>query len=231
MLHKITLVLSFGSILLLAGGLLLANKEVVPPMAGFGLFILSGLCGVLAVGCAIGVIATTQAFHIAMVGMLGVIPTLALLSGVVDGTRYPPINDITTDTANPPAFVAVAALPANAGRDMEFPGKFAGLIRDAYPDLAPVVMDRSTAQAFAMALETAKQQPRWEIIREDEAAGVIECVAQTRVFKWRDDVIIRVTDAGDGKARIDMRSKSREGRGDLGANAKRIRAFFKALPG
>ncbi|MBI1317847.1 MAG: DUF1499 domain-containing protein [Candidatus Hydrogenedens sp.] len=229
MLHKITLGLSVGSIVLLGGGLMLANKEIIPPMAGLVFFVLAGLCGVAALLCSIGVIATTQAFHIAMVGMLGFIPALVLVWGVSEGTRYPPINDITTDIENPPAFEAAAALEANAGRDMSFPGKFGGIIRDAYPDLAPHIMERSKEQAFSMALEAAKAQPRWEIIREDEDAGIIECVASTQVFKWHDDVIIRVQDAGGGKTRIDMRSKSREGKGDIGANAKRIRKFFTSL--
>ena len=73
--------------------------------------------------------------------------------------------------------------------------------------------------------------PGWEITFEDKANGHFEGVATTRLFRWRDDFIIEVTPAGEGKSRIDMRSKSREGKSDLGANARRIRRFFEAKQG
>lgn len=48
------------------------------------------------------------------------------------------------------------------------------------------------------------------------------------MFGFKDDVVIRITPAGNG-SRIDVRSVSRVGRSDLGANAKRIRKFLKSL--
>jgi uncharacterized protein (DUF1499 family) len=71
--------------------------------------------------------------------------------------------------------------------------------------------------------------PRWEITLSDESAGVIEGVDTTRLFHWRDDFVIRVRTTPDGYSIIDMRSKSRDGKGDFGANAKRIQTFFDKL--
>lgn len=72
----------------------------------------------------------------------------------------------------------------------------------------------------------------------DEAAGVIEGIAVTWVMRFRDDFAIRLTEvpvmvgtAGQDAAslRVDMRSASRLGKGDLGANANRIQAYMAAL--
>ena len=68
----------------------------------------------------------------------------------------------------------------------------------------------------------------WQIVREDPSAGRIEAVATTFWFGFKDDVLIRVS-ADAGGSRIDVRSKSRVGKGDLGTNAQRIRAYQKRL--
>jgi uncharacterized protein (DUF1499 family) len=59
----------------------------------------------------------------------------------------------------------------------------------------------------------------------DESAGRIEAVVTTRWFGFQDDVAIRIAPAGTG-SRVDMRSKSRVGRSDVGTNAQRIREFL-----
>ncbi len=68
----------------------------------------------------------------------------------------------------------------------------------------------------------------WEIIAAVREEGRIEATATTRWFRFKDDVVIRVQPQGTG-SRIDVRSKSRLGRSDLGANAKRIRAYWREL--
>jgi len=228
MLHKITLGLSAFSIVLLVTGMLLANREVIPPMAGFGLFVLSGVLGLAAIIASVVVMVQTQAFHVAMIGMLGLLPLIALVAGAVDGMRHPRINDITTDIANPPQFEQALTLDANQGREMYFPEKWGGIIRKAYPDVQPLLIDRPLEDAFARVLDAAKKQKRWEVMREDPEAGVIEAVATTRIFRWKDDIVIRLTET-DAGTRVDMRSKSRDGQSDLGANAKRIKKFFDAI--
>jgi uncharacterized protein (DUF1499 family) len=68
----------------------------------------------------------------------------------------------------------------------------------------------------------------WEVVGRDADTGRIEAVDTTRWFGFKDDIAIRVTPAGAG-SRIDVRSKSRVGRGDLGTNARRIRAYLQRL--
>jgi len=140
----------------------------------------------------------------------------------------PPINDITTDTANPPAFVAVVPLRAESPVPTAYPGAdVAAQQRHAYPDIRPVDLPMPPAAAFARALDAAKGFG-WDIVAADAAGGRIEATATTPWFGFRDDVVIRVTPT-DGGSRVDVRSLSRVGRGDIGTNARRVRAFLAKL--
>jgi uncharacterized protein (DUF1499 family) len=69
----------------------------------------------------------------------------------------------------------------------------------------------------------------WTITKEGENYSGFEAIAETRLFKWKDDVVVRIRPDGDGACVVDLRSRSREGKGDLGANARRIRHFLEAL--
>src|SRR5262249_62411766 len=96
-------------------------------------------------------------------------------------------------------------------------------------DLARTPPPPPPTATFAMAELVAAGMPNWKITREESAAGEIEAVTTTPLFGFHDDVIIRVRPDAGGGSRVDMRSKSRVGQGDLGANAARIRAFEAAL--
>jgi uncharacterized protein (DUF1499 family) len=137
----------------------------------------------------------------------------------------PAINDITTDTENPPAFVAVIPLRTGAPVPAAYPGsETAAKQRTAYPDIRPLELPLPPPAAFARALDAAKSAG-WEIAAADAASGRIEATATTPWFGFRDDVVIRMTPTTAG-SRIDIRSVSRVGKGDLGANAGRVRAYL-----
>jgi uncharacterized protein (DUF1499 family) len=143
--------------------------------------------------------------------------------------RYPPIDDITTDIGNPPAFVAVVAARLAEGDN---PAAYGGVgiaqqQRRAYPDLAPLALAIPPAQAFSHALDTA-QRMGWTIVDGDPITGRIEANDRSRWFGFTDDIVIRITASGAG-SRVDLRSSSRHGRGDFGVNAARIRAYLAAL--
>jgi uncharacterized protein (DUF1499 family) len=141
----------------------------------------------------------------------------------------PPINDITTDTENPPVFVAVAPLRAAEGANpITYQGsKFADQQKRAYPDVAPSIVALPPDTAFDRALATARQLG-WTIVATDEAAGRIEASERSRWYGFTDDIVIRVT-ASDAGSRIDVRSSARQGRGDFGVNAARVRTYLSAL--
>lgn len=58
--------------------------------------------------------------------------------------------------------------------------------------------------------------------------ATLEAVAPTPVFRFTDDVVVRLRGSPEG-TEVDMRSASRTGGHDLGQNARRIKAFFAKL--
>lgn len=143
-------------------------------------------------------------------------------------TVYPPINDITTDTTNPPTYTAVlAARAAENSNPVTYDPKTAAFQKKAYPDIAPVVLPVPPAVAFQKALAAAKAKG-WTIDAADPAAGHIEASQSSFWFGFTDDVAIRVAADGSG-SRIDIRSHARHGRGDFGVNANRIRGYIAGL--
>jgi len=138
-----------------------------------------------------------------------------------------PLHDVTTDLENPPAFDAVVPLRADAATSLERRAGLAGEQRDAYPDLAPVVLPVPLDQAFTRALAVA-QDEGWQIVTADQGSGRIEATDTTRWFGFTDDIVVRLTPWGAG-TRVDIRSVSRQLDNDMGANARRIRRFLSAL--
>jgi len=140
----------------------------------------------------------------------------------------PPINDITTDFDNPPQYIAIVPLRANYPVSAAYGGEAtAKAQRTGYPDIAPIMRKESPANAFAKALAVARDMG-WTIVASDEQTGRIEATATTPWFGFKDDVVIRVSPTPDG-SRVDIRSHSRVGRGDIGANARRVRDFTARL--
>jgi uncharacterized protein (DUF1499 family) len=161
------------------------------------------------------------------------LPMLALVIGLAvlyvplrflqQARAVPPINDISTDTENPPRYMT-ASRP--------YPGaEFARQQRAAYPDILPIVLPVPPREAFARAVAAAEAMG-WEVVGRDAAAGTIEAVDITKWFGFKDDIAIRVRPAQDGSpnlSRVDIRSKSRVGRSDIGTNARRIRGYAERL--
>ena len=136
------------------------------------------------------------------------------------------INDITTDTVDPPAFNAVIALRPPGSNPVEYGGAaVAARQAELYGDIRPVQSSLRAADAHNRALGIARGMG-WEIVASDSGTGIIEAVDTTRLFRFKDDVVIRVTSTAQG-SRVDIRSRSRVGRSDLGKNAARIREFIR----
>lgn len=166
---------------------------------------------------------------VAVAGLaLGGLAVLLPWSWRRDAQQYPGIHDITTDVQNPPAFVAIAPLRADASNPLAYPGdSVAQVQREAYPDIQPLMLAMPVDSAFTLAVRAAKDMG-WEMVDQDRGQGRIEATATTPWMGFKDDVVVRVSSAS-GIARVDVRSKSRVGRGDVGANAKRIRQYLQRL--
>src|SRR5438105_12767126 len=140
----------------------------------------------------------------------------------------PPIHDITTDMDNPPRFVAIIPLRTGSANPAEYQGEsIAQQQRKAYPDIQPVTIAEQPDAAFKRALNTARDVG-WQIVAATPDERRIEATDTTAWFGFKDDIVVRVTSSGSG-SRIDVRSVSRLGQGDLGKNAARIRAYLQRL--
>jgi uncharacterized protein (DUF1499 family) len=140
----------------------------------------------------------------------------------------PPIHDITSDTAHPPQFVALAPARRASPNGLAYGGAaVAAQQRRAYPDILPLALGSHPPAAFERCLEAARGLG-WKIVAADPAALRIEATDSTPLFGFKDDIVIRISPL-DAASRIDVRSASREGRGDLGTNARRIRVFYREM--
>jgi len=149
--------------------------------------------------------------------------TLLLLSILGSRGDYPPIHDITTDTRNPPEFTMAQEQRGAGANPLEIVSETVTQQQGAYPDLQTIVSTMSIDEVFNRALQVATGLG-WNIYHQDRNAGVIEAVDTTSIMTFKDDVVIRVRSNARGTL-LDLRSVSRVGIGDIGANARRIRTF------
>ncbi len=186
---------------------------------------------------AVSLLAAALALHrrsrigvlLALVGLLGGVALAAVpYSHLRIARSVPPIHDITTDTEEPPHFVAILALRADAPNPADYAGEaVAAKQREAYPEIESARLDVTAEEAFDRALAAAKSLG-WEIVAAAPGEGRIEATDETLFFGFKDDVVVRLR-ANDGGIRVDVRSVSRVGRSDVGANARRIRRFLDVL--
>jgi len=217
-------------------GVVLATFGVVAPFTGFvtAAFV-GGLLALLAVVFAvIALIATRPGKGLAGRGqaLLGLVTggvwLLLLLGGASAGAGLPRINDITTNPDDPPQFEYATRDTATRDRDYSYPPGFAEQQRAGYPDLAPIALNVPPAQAFQKVV-AAMQKLGMTITQSDEARGIVEGNDTSKLFRFVDDVTVRIRPGEGGGSIVDIRSKSRDGQGDVGANAKRIRAITSEI--
>lgn len=151
---------------------------------------------------------------------------------VARGYGLPALNDVTTDTNDPPQFDTIARIRPREANPVAYAGASAAQKqREAYPDLAPLTLAITPAEAYNATLEVLARR-KWRIVDarapSNRRDGRIEAVAFTLVMGFRDDVVIRVRGRGGG-AVVDIRSASRYGSRDLGSNAERVRSLLEEI--
>lgn len=161
-------------------------------------------------------------------GVLGAMVVGLPVNQLHSGMTLPRIHDITTDTANPPAFVALAPKRADAPNPAAYPGEpVARLQLAGYPQIVPHYYKPNAKVVFNEALEIVRRRG-WAIAEAEPDEGCIEASETSQWFGFVDDVVVRIADTPRG-TRVDVRSRSRVGMSDFGANAKRIEAFLSDL--
>lgn len=140
----------------------------------------------------------------------------------------PPIHDITTDIQDPPEFVAIERLRADAPNPPEYAGEeTAEQQREAYPYIQPLVVSMPVQEVIDEIVMLISDRG-WSIVSINRKDGRVEATEKLAWFGFKDDVVIRITATDEG-TKIDMRSKSRIGRSDVGVNADRIELFLSDL--
>lgn len=204
-------------------------------LAGLGSgLVLALLAAVLGIAALSNIWVTgRQGASAAAVGLLCGILVLAVPSAYLAvGLGLPAISDVTTDPADPPAFVFAATERRQADNRLAHGGDRDAIAQMAgYPDIMPLQLGVPADEAHGLALELVRARG-WRVL-DPGTSGTsprrrIEAVARTRILGLSEDVVIRIRPEG-AASRVDMRSASRLGRHDLGENARRIRAFLTDL--
>jgi uncharacterized protein (DUF1499 family) len=164
---------------------------------------------------------------------LSAIMLLAPVLAMLYAHNFPLINDLSTDTSSPPAFVNLATARGPGDNSPAYPGKaFALQQAAAYPDLKTMVVERSSEETFELVTDALKKL-RMHVVRDEAPGaagepGALEAVDRTLIAGFYDDVAIRVS-GDETTSRVDIRSASRFGSADLGRNAERIRAIMHEI--
>ena len=202
---------------------------------GIGLFMSPGGLLLAALGLVLGIIALLR---MRQQGARFVLPAhgaalnllICLYMGSMAAAAFtvPPIHNISTDTKDPPKFTAAHSLRGEDENPLEYDSDAIGPVqREAYPKVEPLIMEMSRVDMYELARD-ALLDMGMELVREDTEQGELEAVASTFWFGFKDDLIVRLRDVQAG-TRMDVRSVSRVGRSDLGANADRILEVIKRV--
>ena len=141
--------------------------------------------------------------------------------------QLPHIHDISTDTADPPKFVAVLALRAGARNAVDYSPQTAIEQHRGYPDIAPPRLGTSSTDAFDRVVRAVRSMG-WDVVSVVPGDLRVEATDTTLLFRFKDDVVVRVRPTGEGSV-IDVRSLSRVGGSDFGVNANRVRALLRKI--
>jgi uncharacterized protein (DUF1499 family) len=161
---------------------------------------------------------------------ISLIPILGLGSQVLIASSVPAIHNISTDIIDPPQFDAIVAMRGEGTNPLEYSiknGDIGELQKKAYPNVNTITVSSNLQTAFDKAVDVAEGLG-WDIVNKNQTKGIIEATQTTTLWQFKDDIVIRVRSNAQtpDTTDIDLRSVSRIGQSDLGANAKRIQGFI-----
>jgi uncharacterized protein (DUF1499 family) len=222
-------VLASLSVVLLVAGPLGTRLGLWTFIVGFAGLAAALSCSVAAIALAVLSGSRTHRWSLPVAAaLIAAIPVGFVAMTLLAARGKPPIHDITTDTDDAPPFVALVPLRSGTVSPAAYDGpSVAAQQRRAYPEIRPLEIAAPPARVFDEALALGRERG-WAVIAVDRDSGRIEAVDTTFWFGFKDDVVIRVRPLG-GRTRVDMRSKSRVGVGDLGVNARRVAVFLSDL--
>lgn len=202
------------------------------PQIAFGLYLIGMVLGVIFTIA--GIIDASKNGSSARTILLvcALIPAINLVYALVEARNYPMINDISTDLVYPPDLEIAAKSEDNAGKPLKFPMDFKKDIEESYPDISPLALKMSVDDVHINAMEAIEGLSNWAITSNQIGVTetIIEGTVTSEIFGFVDDFVIRLKKPGGGfGCVVDMRSRSRMGKGDMGKNAEHIREFMELI--
>lgn len=222
--------------------ILAARLEVMHFRNSFLIFIISALIGFAVLVLSIfklskGQDGESKALLVAIV--CTAIPLGLLGSNIIKARTLPFIHDITTDIQNPPQFKAATTLRGAGDHPVEYDSSMNSQLQVAgYPDLTTLELNQPVESVVAQAQQIVHDMG-WDVVATNttQSPFTIEAVDTSALFGFKDDIVIRIEAFTTpeqnvdvpAKTRVDVRSMSRVGKSDLGANAARIESFLDTL--
>jgi uncharacterized protein (DUF1499 family) len=219
-----------------------ARLDITHFRNSFLIFIVSALIGFIVLVLSIfklskGQDSESKALLISIV--LTAIPLGLLGSNIIKARTLPFIHDITTDIQNPPQFVAAVTDRTSDDHPVDYEGDAVAQLQVAgYPNLTTLELNQPVESVLAQAQNVVKDLG-WVVLASNttQSPFTLEAVDESFLFGFKDDIVIRMEAFTTpeqnvdvpAKTRVDVRSMSRVGKSDLGANAARIESFLEAL--
>lgn len=232
--------LAYASVPVALVAVLVTRSGKIDPL--HGLSMVTGAVVLAAAAVAVGFVAAIDIWQRGHLGLARVFRAL-LVAGLLlaypawlagQALRLPVLNDISTDLDDPPVFsTRRATITARDGRvPPDIDRRLRSAQARAYPVIKTIVLDSEPEDAFQVVAKAVKAL-KWRVVEEvrpDDRRGLgrIEAITETRLMRFADDITIRLRWTGK-ETRIDVRSVSRVGRHDLGANAARIQNLAQEI--
>ncbi len=222
--------MAIGSYVIIGLSIVVIRESWLHFRVGFILLLIAALAGLLAAILSLKQLTNGQSaaqrrkYSSWLVLVLGPVPFSVLLVKIIGASHYPMIHDISTDTLQPPPLIAALSLRDSNDHSTNYAPETATLQHEAYPGIHSIVINQTPSE-LAVKVRAYMTAQGWKVVSEPDNTQQVEAVATSSLFKFEDDIAVRFTPEGQG-TRVDVRSASRVGKSDLGANARRIEALL-----
>ena len=159
-----------------------------------------------------------------------ILPLTIMGNFVYKAQKYPVIHDISTDLVQVPPLTAAAQVRLASDHGVQhLAAEVAQLQQSAYPQVVPLELSQAPLTVFNAAKDLMLANG-WQLLahNQQQLPYTLEASHRSLLFAFTDDVVLRIQASAQG-TRVDMRSMSRVGKSDMGANAQRIERFLADL--
>lgn len=165
-----------------------------------------------------------------LAALCAAMPLVVLAYQISQAAAAPMLHDISTDTQNPPQFNLARQQRSADDHGVEYDPANAAIQAEFYADIHARTYSL-TPEDLARQVTLAMSQVGLSSLGGMQSADgsmQLEATQTSLLFGFVDDLVVRIRPVEGGSV-LDIRSMSRQGKSDLGQNAKRIRRLLAAL--